>query len=328
MVRRLPRPRLYEILLLADFAAVVELLRVRARLGLDVVRTLLDMKEFVAFAAPVLLAGILVRALLAARRGRRRGAARLRASLKPRSLLDLVRFLAALTLTSYVYSWLKVALPLLRPDVLSDESLFRLETALHFGVNPGRLLQGLFPFRALWKVLDGYYATFFLTVIAGVGWFGATVSSRDRARFAAGFTLLWVLGSWFYLATPSLGPCYVLKGDYADVRASMPRQSATMDLLFAHYGRVRSFYRRPEGTDISPYLGIAAMPSLHVAAQAFLMLFARRRSRTLFLSYAVLTALTFFTAVVSGWHYAIDGYAALLLAWFCVAAGNRSVPSA
>jgi hypothetical protein len=328
VVSRLPRLRLYEILLLADFAAVVLLLRVRARFGLDVVRTLLDMRAFVGFVAPFLLGGVLLRALVAARRGWRRGAARLRASLRPRSLLDILRFLAALTLTSYVYSWLKLALPLLRPDILCDESLFRLETALHFGVNPGRLLQGLFPFRALWNVLDGYYANFILTVIAGVGWFGATLSIRERARFAAGFTLLWVLGSWFYFATPSLGPCYVLKDDYADVRASMPRQSATMDGLFAHYGRVRSFHRRAEGTDLSPYLGIAAMPSLHVAAQAFLMLFARRRSRVLFVLYAGLTVLTFFTAVVSGWHYAIDGYAALLLAWLCVAAGSRSVPSA
>jgi hypothetical protein len=47
-----------------------------------------------------------------------------------------------------------------------------------------------------------------------------------------------------------------------------------------------------------------------------------------FLLYAALTAVTFFTAVVSGWHYAIDGYAALLLAWFAFKAGNRSVPSA
>jgi len=325
---RLARPRLYEILLLADFAAVVLLLTLRARLGLDVPRTLLDMREFVTFAAQFLLGGIALRALFAARRGWRRGAARLRASFRLRSVLDLLRFLAALGLTSYVYSWLKLALPLLRPDVLYDEGLFRLETALHFGVNPGRFLQSLFPYPAFWRVLGAYYGAFILTVIAGVGWFGATLSSRDRARFAAGFSLLWVLGSWFYLAVPSLGPCYVLKDDYQDVRAAMPAQSATMDLLFAHYGRVRAFHRHPEGTDISPYLGIAAMPSLHVAAQAFLMFFARKRSRALFLLYAVLTAITFFTAVVSGWHYAIDGYAALLLAWVAFAAGSRSVPSA
>ncbi len=328
MVKRVFRPRLYEILLLADFAAVVLLLRLRARLNLDVVRTLLDMREFLSFAATFLLGGIVLRALIAARRGWRRGAARLRASLEPRSLLDFARLLAALALTSYVYSWLKLALPLLRPDVLFDQGLFRLETALHFGVNPGRFLQGLFPYPALWKVLDGYYGAFILTVIAGVGWFAATLSIRDRTRFAAGFTLLWVLGSWFYLAVPSLGPCYVLKDDYADVRAAMPSQSATMDLLFAHYGRVRAFHRHPEGTDLSPYLGVAAMPSMHVAAQAFLMLFARKRSRVLFLVFAALTAVTFFTAVASGWHYAIDGYAALLLAWVAFAAGSRSVSSA
>ncbi len=50
-------------------------------------------------------------------------------SSRPRSLLDLVRLLLFVTLTSYVYSWLKVALPLLRPDVLYDQGLFRLETA-------------------------------------------------------------------------------------------------------------------------------------------------------------------------------------------------------
>ena len=145
--------------------------------------------------------------------------------------------------------------------------------------------------------------------MAGIAWFAAALTVRERARFAAGFTFLWVFGAWFYFATPSLGPCYVLKDDYIDVRAAMPRQSATMDLLFAHYGRIRSLHRHPEGADISPYLGVAAMPSLHVGAQAFFMFFARRRSKALFVVFAALTALTLFTSVVSGWHYAIDGYA-------------------
>jgi hypothetical protein len=331
MVRRLlrlPPPRLYEFLLLADVAVVVVLLRGRARIDLGVVGTLLDMRSFVVFLAPILLGGILARSVLAARRGRRRGAARLRALLRPRSLFDLVRFLVAMALTSYAYSWLKMALPLLRPDVLYDPVLFRLETALHLGVNPGRFLQGLFPYPALWHALDAYYGSFILTVMAGLAWFAAALSARDRARFAAGFSFLWVLGAWFYFAVPSLGPCYVLKDDYTEVRAAMPRQSATMDLLFAHYGRVRSLRRRPEGTDLSPYLGIAAMPSLHVGAQAFLMFFARRRSRALFALFAILTAVTFLTSVVSGWHYAVDGYAALLLAWVCARAGNASVPDA
>ena len=83
---------------------------------------------------------------------------------------------------------LTLALPLLRPDVLFDPALFRLETTLHLGVNPGRFLQGLFPYPVLWRALDGYYAAFILTVMGGLGWFAATLSIRDRARFAAGTT--------------------------------------------------------------------------------------------------------------------------------------------
>lgn len=66
---RLARPRLYELVLLADVAVVIVLVRGRARIGLDVAGSLLDMRAFVAFLAPVLFAGVLVRALLAARRG-------------------------------------------------------------------------------------------------------------------------------------------------------------------------------------------------------------------------------------------------------------------
>ena len=327
-MRRLARPRLYEILVLADVVLVAVLLRTRARMNVDLLGTLLDMWQFVAITGSVLLAGVLVRALLAARRGKRRGAARLRALLRPRCLADLARFLAVLALTSWAYSWLKVTLPLLRPDVLTDPALFRIETALHFGVNPGRFLQGLFPYPTLWRALGAYYGVFLWTVMAGLAWFGAALSVRDRARFAAGFTFLWIFGAWFYFAVPSLGPCFVLKDDYTEVRAAMPAQSATMDLLFAHYGRIRSLHRHPEGFDISPYLGVAAMPSLHVGAQAFLVFFARRRSKALFALFAALTAVTFFTSVVSGWHYAIDGYAGILLAWACEVAGRRSVPPA
>jgi hypothetical protein len=328
VVRRLPRLRIYEAVLLLDFAIVLFLLRYRARLGLDAGQALSEARNFVAFAAPFLLAAILLRAAFAARRGRSRALARLRATLKPRALLDLARLLAAMALTSFVYSWLKVAIPLIRPDVLFDRELFSVETALHLGVNPGRFLQSLFPYPGLWRALDVYYAAFMYTVLAGVGWFAASVAWRERTRFASGFAFLWILGSWFYLAVPSLGPCYVLKDDYTEVRAAMPEQSMTMNGLFAHYGRVRTFHTRPEGTDLSPYLGVAAMPSLHVAAQAFFALFARKRSRPVFLVFTVLTAVTFFTSVVSGWHYAIDGYAALLLAWVSFAAGNRAATRA
>jgi hypothetical protein len=323
MVARIPRLRFYEALVAADFIVVVWLVRNRAKVGLDPWRSLSDLPSFALTVAALLFVGVLVRSLLERKRSLRRLVIRVRALLKPASLLDIARFLLFVGLTSYVYSWLKVALPLLRPDVLFDDVLFRVETALHFGVNPGRLLQGLFPYTFLWRALDAWYGTFVYVVLLGVGWFSSVLSRRERVRFATGFSFLWIAGSWLYFAVPSLGPCYLLKDDYLEVRRSMPMQSALMDGLFAHYGRVRTLPRHPEGVEISPYLGIAAMPSLHVAALAFFALFARRRSHALFLAYAAATTLTFFAAVVSGWHYAIDGYVGLLLAWAAVRLGER-----
>lgn len=320
---RIPGLRLYEAIVVANFAGVLWLLRKRALVGLGTARVVRECAAFAISASIFLLVALVLRSLLAGRQAPRRAWIRLYAALRPLSLLDLARFLLVMSLTSFAYSWLKVALPLLRQDVLFDDVLYRVETALHFGVNPGRFLQGLFPYTSLWQGLDRWYGAFIYTVVGGMAWFVSVLSPRERARFLMGFALLWILGAWWYFAMPSLGPCFVLKDDYAGVRAAMPTQSAVMDVLYDHFGRVRAFHRHPEGTDIYPYLGIAAMPSLHVAAQAFLAFFARRRSRTLFLLYAAATAITSFAAVVSGWHYAIDVYAGLLLAWGCVHLGER-----
>lgn len=323
MVARIPRPRLYEALLVLDVTVVVWMVRNRARLALDPWLSLGALSSFALVVAGYVVAGVLLRSLRAGRHSPRRVLIRLRAVLKPASLLDFARFFFFVSLTSYAYSWLKVTLPLLRPDVLFDDVLFRIETAIHFGVNPGRLLQGLFPYPVLWRALDIWYGTFIFAVLAGIGWFASVLSRRARARFATGFSILWVAGSWLYFAVPALGPCYLLKDDYLEVRRSMPMQSAVMDGLFAHYGRVRTLPRHPEGVDVSVHLGIAAMPSLHVAALAFFAILARRRSHVLFVVFAVATAVTFFAAVVSGWHYAIDGYAGLLLAWISARLGER-----
>lgn len=320
---RVPGLRPYEAIILADFAVVLWLVRGRAHVGLDAARVLSEVSAFAISVSSVLLGAVILRSLLAGRHAPRRAWMRLYAALRPLPLFDLARFLLFVSLTSFAYSWLKVTLPLLRPDVLYDDVLFRVETALHAGVNPGRLLQGLFPYAALWQALDRWYAVFIYSVLGGMAWFASVLSPRERARFAMGFALLWILGAWWYFAMPSLGPCYVLKDDYAEVRAAMPAQSALMDGLYVHFGRIRAFPRHPEGTDIYPYLGIAAMPSLHVAAQAFFALFARRRSRALYLLYGAATVLTMFAAVVSGWHYAIDVYAGLLLAWGCARLGER-----
>jgi membrane-associated phospholipid phosphatase len=125
------------------------------------------------------------------------------------------------------------------------------------------------------------------------------------------------------VATPSLGPCYVFPEDYAEVRRAMPWQARTQDALMRNYGAMRTFRSRPSGTFVSPALGVAAMPSLHVGALVFFALWARRRSPALARLFAGLSALTFFGSLVSGWHYAIDGYAGVALGAAAVFLGDR-----
>jgi PAP2 superfamily len=319
----LPRPRVYEALLVADLAVVLLLVRFGARMGVDPLATSRDLVAFGVQLLYLIAFGFVVRAAwIAARGGRRRLSLYARTALRPAALVDLVRFVLATLLTSYVYTWLKVMIPLLNGRLV-DDVLFKIETVVHFGVNPSRFSIALFPFPALWRALDVYYASFIWVVIVGIGWFGATLSIGERARFAAGFSVLWIAASWWYLAMPSLGPCYVFPDDYADVKLAMPWQAHAQDALIRNYGGVRSFHSRPSGTLVSPALGVAAMPSLHVGALTFFAVWARRRSRLLFRVFACFAFLTFFGSLVSGWHYAIDGYAGALLGAFAVFVGER-----
>jgi membrane-associated phospholipid phosphatase len=93
------------------------------------------------------------------------------------------------------------------------------------------------------------------------------------------------------------------------------------DALLAQYRAVRGLGASGTEILIQPVYGVAAMPSLHVAAQAFLALWAARSSRRLSIGLWILTAITFWGSLVTGWHYAVDGYVGLALAfvvvWLC-----------
>lgn len=314
--RRLLRPvRVYEILVLLQVAVVVALIRGVARIDLSVPGTLADARVAAAFLALFSAAALLLRTgAVAVRRGRGRAGRFLRAFARPASLADLVRLIAVLSLATYGYSWLKVSVPLLN-TVLWDDALARLDAAVHFGLNVNRFALELLPFPALLRTLDIYYGLFLATILAATGWFLTGLSIAERSRFTSGLVVLWLSSAWLYLALPSLGPCYAFPADYVAVRRSMPLQTFTQERLIGQYRMVRGLRTSgAEGMVLDPVLGVAAMPSLHVAAQAYIAFFARRRSRPLFLLYAAAAALTFFGSLVTGWHYAVDGYAGFLMA--------------
>ena len=125
-----------------------------------------------------------------------------------------------------------------------------------------------------------------------------------------------------YRLLPALGPCYTTPDVWTGIADRIPHARGGQAQLWENYLRMLAGRTGPL-RQFNPTRGIGAMPSVHVAAHALFALWARERSRILGRIGFFLTALTFVGSVVTGWHYAIDAYAGLLLAILCWQSGRR-----
>ncbi len=261
-----------------------------------------------------LLGGGLVRTVLAGVAGGASGALLYaRRWLDARRLADLARLVLGLALLAHAYAWLKIFVPILNPR-LFDDWFYAADNALFLGVNPNRLVLGLFKTPSALRFFDWQYARYFDTLAFGLLWYLSSLCVIERRRFMMAFSALWIGSAWIYLAVPTLGPCYTLPEDYVDAHREMPLQKVTQDALIHQYGAVRATKRRGYSPELNPAYGVAAMPSLHVGVQVLLALWSRGRSRLLALGFGLMAMLTFIGSLLSGWHYAVDGYAGAFLA--------------
>jgi hypothetical protein len=227
-------------------------------------------------------------------------------------LLLTLRIYVGIVAAAFGYMWLKVSIPLIN-ERLWDRQLWNLDVWLHGGISPSLFLTGLFQGTILVTLVDWWYASWLWTSLIGMTFFCCFPQARVRRQVIYSHLLLWIAGVWLYLAIPALGPVYVRPSDFAEVRKELPINVGSQDKLWVNYQKVL------EGRDgpvpqLNPTRGIASMPSLHVAAHWLLMLWARRRARPLFMPFALATAATFVASIVTGWHYAVDGYAGIVLA--------------
>lgn len=225
-------------------------------------------------------------------------------------LLLWARMWAACMLTSFVYFWLKACVPLIHPQRF-DDALWRLDRLLHFGVSPTFLLQALLPASGALRLLDYWYGLWLLTLVASISFFAAAADAALRRGVVLSCILVWAAGASIYAAVPAVGPVYAFPSAFEALPAEMPIAAAQQDLLWSNYERVRG--AAPGAVDHTR--GVAALPSLHVAFHALFAFWAARSARGLLPLFAVATLLTFLGSVRSGWHYAVDGYLGLLLAW-------------
>ncbi len=268
-----------------------------------------------AYVVPAFVLRIAAAAVLAWRRDAGRNPRKLRPPLAEWGW-DGAFLLAGHAMLAMTYSWCKLYLPAYGGQ-LWDARLAALDTRLHFGVNPNVFALTLFSLGPRWaaRLLDAEYSVFVPTMLAAAAWFLVHPRREARQGFAAGFWLVWATGLVGYIAMPALGPALAFEGWREEVQAVFPIAARHQLALQGNYSQVLRMLADP-GREylIAPALGVAAMPSLHVAAHAFLALWAAAVGSALRTPLLLLALLTFLGSVATGWHYAVDSWAGLLLA--------------
>ena len=237
----------------------------------------------------------------------------LRRILDPSWLFLSIRLWVVFIVFTFSYVWLKVCVPLVTPR-LWDQVLWRLDTLLHFGFSPSLFMIELTRDTVMAPLLDRWYGWWLLSISLSLAFFCSFPKQLDRRRFLFSCAVLWTAGAWIYVAIPALGPIYAFNEVWQQILPQIPHADSGQQLLWENYERVLAGRESGLLRAFKPALGIAAMPSLHVGGHWLLMLWARRLARPLFLPAVVATALTFLGSVVTGWHYAVDGYIGIVVA--------------
>jgi hypothetical protein len=223
-----------------------------------------------------------------------------------------------------IYSWGKLMVPLFHAAGF-DQQLHDWTVWMHGGVDPNIFLMTIFSgFPAAEQFLDFVYGHYLSFVLLSTAWYLTSPENTTRQRYVRGFVLVWGLGLAGYWLVPALGPVFVFEDVATAVSAHYPRAASAQFMLIKNYQNVIALLGGAQ-VQVSPVLGVAAMPSLHVALPTFVYLFSAERSeRTRYIILPFLVSILV-GSVATGWHYAIDSYVGAILGWVCWLAVRRPV---
>lgn len=231
-----------------------------------------------------------------------------------RNAVNFVNFLVAFIVFAISFAALKSAIAVLHPFAW-DETLRDADRAIHFGRLPHEWLSPILDHPSAVFAVNFLYNIWYFVVLGALFFAGFRTNDPYRARFIASFFAVWLfIGFFIAVAFSSAGPCYFerigLGGDYAPLMAKLNAANAvwpiwalqTQDLLWSGFkGEIA----------ISP--GISAFPSIHVATVVLIALWAFRQNQLLGWLATAYAAIIMVGSVALGWHYAVDGYASLVL---------------
>lgn len=225
------------------------------------------------------------------------------------------------------FTSMKTLIPAIQPFSW-DPAFARWDLWLHGGSHPWELLQPLLGWPLVSSAVNAVYNLWFFVLFGLLLW--QAVSLRDRRlrqQFLVSFVVTWaILGTLAATLLSSAGPVYFgrvtgLEDSFAPLMAYLREAGAaypiwaleTQEMLWSDYRLA----------DAGPGSGISAMPSLHVASAVLFALLGWRTSRALGAALTAFASLILVGSVHLGWHYAIDGYAAIPAAWLIWVAVGR-----
>lgn len=208
-----------------------------------------------------------------------------------------------------------------------DPIFAELDRVIHGGTYPDRILVPWVQEFKLYGFFNLIYLLWFYIIF--VVQLCALFYDNDperRMRFLWSTLVLWVvLGLIFATALSSVGPIYYasfyphLENPYAEFLQILKSVHSTTELNVIKVSDVLvEYYRNDNVVNLN---GISAMPSMHVAIMALVTCYASAWSYRLGLLSGVYTLLIMMGSVVLGWHYAIDGYVAVIVTvavWFLI----------
>lgn len=230
-------------------------------------------------------------------------------------------FLVVLACMPFFYAayrdW-KTAIPSLAPFYL-DGPLEVWDRWMHAGRAPWEWLQPLLGRPDRTHFIDGLYIFWFEVKLAVVLWMAFSLRRRLRARFFIAYVLVYVLvGQLAATAFSSAGPPYyhhVLPEGGDPFRPLLTYLQALHDEYYLYAADIQAtLWASHRGGTPGVVSGISAFPSMHVAAVTIYVFLGFAVHRLLGWAFLVFLAATLVGSVHLGWHYAVDGYVAIVMA--------------
>lgn len=222
-------------------------------------------------------------------------------------------------LFNLAFTLFKITMPE-RVGFFADPALAQLDAWLHFGLDPWRLthlvLGGVD--AGIWSAI---YVNLWLAFALGFPLLLALLEpdATRRRHFLILWACAWIgLGNVLANLTMSVGPVYydaLLGGTrFVHLHVALAESGIATSLTGALQGMLWDQHVSGQAALGS---GISAFPSVHVGIAAVLTLYVFARTSLISLRALALAVLALFQilSVHLGWHYAVDGYASILLVW-------------